>query len=66
MACFGTFSPSKLMAWDLAPAAIVLQEAGGVCGDQDGATFDVLSTGFSGAATKELLNEMFAVARGKS
>jgi myo-inositol-1(or 4)-monophosphatase len=65
MACFATLSPSKLMAWDLAPAAIVLQEAGGACGNQDGAPFDVLSSGVSGAATQELLDELFAVARGR-
>jgi len=65
LACFATLSPSKLMPWDLAPAAIVLEEAGGVTGTQDGAPFDLLSTGISGAATRALLDEMFAVARGK-
>jgi myo-inositol-1(or 4)-monophosphatase len=66
MGCFATLSPSKLMPWDLAPAVIVLEEAGGVCGDQDGAPFDMLSTGVSGAATRELLDELFVVARGKT
>jgi myo-inositol-1(or 4)-monophosphatase len=65
MACFGTLSPSKLMPWDLAPAAIVLEEAGGYCGDQDGASFDILAPGISGAASRVLLAEMFAVARGE-
>jgi myo-inositol-1(or 4)-monophosphatase len=65
MGCFGTFSPSKLMPWDLAPAAIILDEAGGVCGDQNGAPFDILSTGISGAGSRALLAEMFAVARGE-
>jgi myo-inositol-1(or 4)-monophosphatase len=64
MGCFGTLSPSKLMPWDLAPAAIVLEEAGGVCGDQTGAPFDLLATGISGAGSQALLDEMFAVARG--
>src|SRR4051794_27415950 len=64
MACFGTFSPSKLMPWDLAPAAIVLEEAGGVTGTGDGAPFDILTPGISGAASLALLDEMFACARG--
>ena len=64
MACFGTFSPSKLMPWDLAPAAIVLEEAGGVTGTGDGTPFDILTPGVSGAATLALLDEMFACARG--
>jgi myo-inositol-1(or 4)-monophosphatase len=64
LAAFGTFSPSKLMPWDLAPAAIVLEEAGGVTGTQDGAPFDVLTPGVSGAASQALLDEMFACVRG--
>ena len=64
LACFATFSPSKLMPWDLAPAAIVLEEAGGVTGTQDGAPFDILAPGVSGAASQALLDEMFACARG--
>jgi myo-inositol-1(or 4)-monophosphatase len=64
MACFGTFSPSKLMPWDLAPAAIVLEEAGGVTGTGDGTPFDILTPGISGAASLALLDEMFACARG--
>jgi myo-inositol-1(or 4)-monophosphatase len=66
MACFGTFSPSKLMPWDLAPAAIVLEEAGGVTGTGDGTPFDILTPGVSGAASLALLDEMFACARGLS
>jgi myo-inositol-1(or 4)-monophosphatase len=66
MACFGTFSPSKLMPWDLAPAAIVLEEAGGVAATGDGAPFDILTPGISGAASQGLLDEMFACARGEA
>ena len=64
LACFGTFSPSKLMPWDLAPAAIVLTEAGGVTATGEGAPFDILTPGVSGAASQALLDEMFACARG--
>ena len=64
LACCGTFSPSKLMPWDLAPAAVVLEEAGGVTATGDGTRFDILSPGVSGAASQALLDEMFACARG--
>jgi len=62
--CFGTFSPTKLAPWDLAPAAIVLTEAGGVVATQHGTPFDILEPGISGASSQALLDELFAVARG--
>jgi myo-inositol-1(or 4)-monophosphatase len=63
--CTATLSPSKLGPWDLAPAAVILEEAGGVIATQHGSAFDVMETGVSGAANQALLDEMFAVARGK-
>lgn len=62
--CTATLSPTKLGPWDLAPAQVILEEAGGVIATQHGTPFDVLETGVSGASSRALLDELFAVARG--
>jgi myo-inositol-1(or 4)-monophosphatase len=64
--CFATLSPTRLGAWDLAPAAIVIEEAGGVIATETGAPFDLMALGVSCASTRALLEELFAVATGRS
>jgi myo-inositol-1(or 4)-monophosphatase len=64
--CFATLSPTKLGPWDLAPAGIIVEEAGGTIATQTGAPFDLMQPGMSAASTKELLDELFSVARGAS
>jgi myo-inositol-1(or 4)-monophosphatase len=61
--CFATMSPTRLSVWDLAPAQVILEEAGGVIADPDGGPFDILNPGVSGASSRALLNELMAVAR---
>ncbi|HLF76509.1 MAG TPA: inositol monophosphatase family protein [Dehalococcoidia bacterium] len=62
--CFATLSPTRLGVWDLAPAEVILEEAGGVIADPNGGPFDMLSPGVSGASSRALLDELFAVVRG--
>jgi myo-inositol-1(or 4)-monophosphatase len=62
--CFATLSPTKLGPWDLAPAGIIVEEAGGAIATQTGAPFDLMQPGVSAASTPALLKEMFLVARG--
>jgi myo-inositol-1(or 4)-monophosphatase len=62
--CFATLCPTTLQPCDLAPSGIILSEAGGVCGTELGAPYDILSTGISCASSRRLLDELFAVARG--
>jgi len=64
--CFATLSPTRLGPWDLAPAAAVLEEAGGVVADQQGRPLDLMRTGIAGASSRALLEELFAVARGEA
>jgi myo-inositol-1(or 4)-monophosphatase len=64
--CFATLSPTRLGPWDLAPAAVVLEEAGGVVADEEGRPLDLMRTGVSGASSRALLDELFAVARGEA
>ena len=61
---FATLSPTALEPWDLAPAAIVLEEAGGVVAGPTGGPFDILARGVAGASSRALLDELFAVALG--
>ena len=63
--CCATLSPTKLGPWDLAPAQVILEEAGGVVGGQDGEGLDLLQHGLSGASSTNLLEELFRVASGK-
>ena len=63
---FAMLSPSKLGPWDLAPAAIVLEEAGGAVGEGlTGRALQFTDRGISGATTQALLDELFAVAHGR-
>jgi myo-inositol-1(or 4)-monophosphatase len=62
--CFATLSPTKLGPWDLAPAGIIVEEAGGAIATQTGAPFDLMQPGVSAASTPSLLEELFLVARG--
>jgi len=61
--CFATLSPTRLGIWDLAPAQVILEEAGGVIADPEGGPFDMMNPGVSGASSAELLLQLFAVAR---
>jgi myo-inositol-1(or 4)-monophosphatase len=61
---FAMLSPSKLGPWDLAPAAVVLEEAGGVVGEGlTGRALQFTDRGISGATNRALLEELFRVAR---
>ena len=63
MDAFAMLSPAKLGPWDLAPALVVLEEAGGVVGE--GVTGNALQwtdRAISGATTPALLKELYAVA----
>jgi myo-inositol-1(or 4)-monophosphatase len=62
--CFATLSPTKLAPWDVAPAALVVWEAGGVVATSQGAPFDILHRGIAGASSQALLDELMAVAHG--
>lgn len=63
--CFAMLSPAKLGPWDLAPAIVVLEEAGGVVAEGvTGRPLRFSDRGIAGASSKALLDEMFAVARG--
>jgi myo-inositol-1(or 4)-monophosphatase len=63
---FAMLSPSKLGPWDLAPAIVMLEEAGGIVAEgMTGRPLRFSDRGIAGASSKELLDEMFAVARGE-
>jgi fructose-1,6-bisphosphatase/inositol monophosphatase family enzyme len=62
--CFATLSPTRLGVWDVAPAQVILEEAGGVIAAPDGGPFDLLNPGVSGASSAALLAEFLAAARG--
>jgi myo-inositol-1(or 4)-monophosphatase len=62
---FAMFGPAKLGPWDLAPSIVVLEEAGGVVAE--GVTGQPLrwtDRQLSGATSRGLLEELYAVARG--
>jgi myo-inositol-1(or 4)-monophosphatase len=56
-------SPSKLGPWDLAPAAIVVEEAGGVVSEgMRGSPLRLTDRGIAGASSRGLLAEIFQAA----
>lgn len=62
---FAMLSPAKLGPWDLAPAAIVLEEAGGVVGEGiTGRPLRLSDRAIAGASSRDLFDEVYAVARG--
>ncbi len=62
---FAMLSPAKLGPWDLAPAAIVLEEAGGVVGEGiTGRQLRLSDRAIAGASSRDLFDEVYAVARG--
>jgi myo-inositol-1(or 4)-monophosphatase len=58
-----TLSPTRLGPWDVAPACVILEEAGGVVTTQHNTPFEIMETGLAGASSRALLDELFAVAR---
>jgi len=67
MDAFAMLSPAKLGPWDLAPSLVVLEEAGGAVGE--GVTGNALQwtdRAISGATTRALLAELYAVAKGEA
>ncbi|HWC30283.1 MAG TPA: inositol monophosphatase family protein [Dehalococcoidia bacterium] len=64
---FAMLSPAKLGPWDLAPAAVVLEEAGGVVAEGvTGGPLRWTDRAIAGATTKTLLEELYTVARGEA
>jgi myo-inositol-1(or 4)-monophosphatase len=64
---FAMLSPAKLGPWDLAPAAVVLEEAGGVVGEGlTGRPLRLSDTSIAGASSRALFDELYAVARGEA
>lgn len=62
---FAMLSPAKLGPWDLAPAVVVLEEAGGAVAEGvTGRPLRLSDTGIAGASSQALLDEVYAVARG--
>jgi fructose-1,6-bisphosphatase/inositol monophosphatase family enzyme len=62
---FAMLSPAKLGPWDLAPAVVVLEEAGGVVGEGlTGRTLRLSDRAIAGASSRALLDEVYAVANG--
>ena len=62
---FAMLSPAKLGPWDLAPAVVVLEEAGGVVGEgMTGRPLKLSDRTIAGASSRALLEEVHAVARG--
>lgn len=60
---FAMLSPSKLGPWDLAPAVVVLEEAGGAVAEgRTGRPLSFTDRGIAGASHPGLLDELFAVA----
>jgi myo-inositol-1(or 4)-monophosphatase len=56
-------SPSKLGPWDLAPAAVVVEEAGGVVSEgMRGSPLKLMDRGIAGASSRALLDEIFQAA----
>ncbi len=64
---FAMLSPAKLGPWDLAPAIVVLEEAGGVVAEGvTGRPLRLSDRGIAGASSRALLDEVFAAARGEA
>lgn len=64
---FAMLSPAKLGPWDLAPAAVVLEEAGGVVGEGiTGRPLRLSDRAIAGASSRALFDEVYAAARGES
>jgi myo-inositol-1(or 4)-monophosphatase len=64
---FAMLSPAKLGPWDLAPAAVVLEEAGGVVAEGlTGRRLRLSDSSIAGASDRALLEELYAVARGEA
>lgn len=64
---FAMLSPAKLGPWDLAPAVVVLEEAGGAVAEGvTGRPLRLSDTGIAGASSRALLDEVYAVARGEA
>jgi len=67
MDAFAMLSPAKLGPWDLAPSLVVLEEAGGVVAEGvSGNPLQWADRAISGATTKALLDELYAVARAEA
>jgi myo-inositol-1(or 4)-monophosphatase len=61
---FAMLSPAKLGPWDLAPAIVVVEEAGGVVGEGvSGQPIKWTDRAIAGASCPELLAELYDVAR---
>jgi myo-inositol-1(or 4)-monophosphatase len=64
---FAMFAPAKLGPWDLAPASVVLEEAGGVVAEGvTGNRLQWTDRQLSGTTTRALLDELYTVARGEA
>ncbi len=67
MDAFAMLSPAKLSAWDLAPSLVLLEEAGGVVAEGiTGHPLQWTDRAISGATTRALLEELYAVATGEA
>ncbi len=61
---FAMLSPAKLGPWDLAPAIVVLEEAGGVVGEGvTGAPLKFTDRAIAGAQARSLFDELYAVVK---
>ncbi len=56
---FATLVRNTLGPWDLAPGALMVEEAGGIVTGQHGAPFDLLVSGMAGAASAAQLDELW-------
>ena len=56
---FATLVRNTLGPWDLAPGALMVEEAGGIVTGQHGAPFDLLVPGMAGATSDALLEELW-------
>jgi myo-inositol-1(or 4)-monophosphatase len=64
---FAMLSPAKLGPWDLAPAVVVLEEAGGAVGEGlTGRPLRLSDRAIAGASSRALLAEVHAVANGEA
>ena len=62
---FAMLSPAKLGPWDLAPAVVVLEEAGGVVAEGlTGRPLRLSDRAIAGASSRALLDEVYTVANG--
>ena len=59
---FATLARNTLGPWDMAPGALMVEEAGGAVTGQLGAPLDLLVGGMAGASTFDLLDELWAAA----